>query len=78
MNRRADKLRKTLQASRRHATQIIEIAEQAQLDLTDKNLGGVNARTVVVLRHLGEIISIARLMDARTGTIDPSAKKVAK
>jgi hypothetical protein len=78
VNRRADKLRKTLQASRRHATQIIEIAEQAQLDLADTKVGTAKARQLVVLRHLGEIISIARLMDARTGTIDPSAKKVAK
>lgn len=75
MKRGVDKLRKKVQASRRYATQIREIAEQAQLDLADKKLGGVNARTLVVLRHLGEIISLARLMDARTGTIDPSAKK---
>lgn len=75
MNRRADKLRKKVQESRRNATKIIEIAEQAQLDIADPKVGGVNARKLVVLRHLGEIISIARLMDARTGTIDPSAKE---
>lgn len=77
MNRGANKLRKKLSENRRLATQIIEIAEQAQLDLADAKVGGVKARQVVVLRHLGEIISRARLMDARTGTIDPSAKKEA-
>lgn len=56
----------------RDTTKIMAIATEA---LADIEAGNVGAGAQATKESLKEIIGIAKRMDARTGTIDPSAKK---
>lgn len=74
MNRAEDKLRKKVKDARRDATEIRDLAKDA---IEHLGRGGAMAKTIVG-RDLKDIIALATKMDARTGTIDPSAKKAAR
>lgn len=59
----------------RDTTKIKAVAEEALADI-DAAQGKLTAEVVESVRgNLKEIASIAKRMDARTGTVDPSAKK---
>lgn len=63
----------------RDTTKIKAVAEEALADIEAASRGpqgGINGDVVDGLKgNLREIAAIAKKMDARTGTIDPSAKK---
>jgi hypothetical protein len=62
----------------RDTTKIMATAQEGLADLEaakDGNVVQLREATEAVKSNLREIVSIARRMDARTGTVDPSAKK---
>lgn len=61
----------------RDTTKIKAIAEEALADIAQaKTPQGIDNATVVSVEgNLREIASLAKKMDARTGTSDPSTKK---
>lgn len=56
----------------RDTTKIMAIAQEALADIEQGNVG---AGATATKESLKEIIGIAKRMDARTGTSDPSVKK---
>lgn len=55
----------------RDTTKIRAIAEEALADLDQGGAGSIESTKA----NLREIVSVAKRMDARTGTSDPSTKK---
>lgn len=62
----------------RDTTKIMAIATEALADIEavkDGNVADLREVTESVKGNLREIVSTAKRMDARTGTVDPSVKK---